>query len=119
MVRGSLDIKTKQEKDIVAVILQGPINAATSPALRSEITEAFQKPLKGMVIEISQVNYIDSSALATLVEGMQLAEQAGKTFCLAGMIDEKIFHLLEITRLEGLFPQFDTLEEAIESLSSP
>jgi anti-sigma B factor antagonist len=103
--------------EIRTIVAAGPINSATSPQLRHEINDAFAQDSKAVVIEISQVHYIDSSALATLVEGMQLAEQKKKPFCLAGSMDPTISHLLEITHLEDLFPKYATLQEAIAALS--
>ena len=118
MIRGTLAITPDVKDGYVALILEGSIDSATSPKLRLVLRESFLQPNKGVIIETSGIHYMDSSALATMVEGLQLAEKEKKHFCLAGKITDKIIHLLEISRLEEIFPRYTSLEEALASMNN-
>ncbi|MDX9752903.1 MAG: STAS domain-containing protein [bacterium] len=116
---GVLDIVTEERGGIFTLILKGTVNITTSPRLRRAVLSAFEKGVQAVLLEITGVSQMDSSALATLVEGMQLAEQTHRHFALAGHMDEKIFHLLQITHLEDLFPLYPSLEQAMQTVSTP
>jgi len=107
------------EKDDLALIeAHGPINTVHSVKLRQTIVDLFDKDYKALILNMADVNYMDSAGLATLVEGCQIAEKTGRKFVLVRLESERIQHLLEITRLDELFEQFDSLEEALEKLAN-
>ncbi len=106
------------EEGIVVVDVLGAVNSRNSPSLREIIHTAFHRNIKGMIVNIDAVNYLDSSALATLIEGVQLAEQYGSRFVLAGSYHENVRHILEITRLDSLFDKYPTTQEAISMMKS-
>ena len=101
---------------MVLIRVEGSINALYSPHLRSVILEGFAHDIRGVVIDLAQVNYIDSSGLATLVEGIQLASAREKKFLLAGANDNRIRHMMEITRLNELFELHEDVEAARKTI---
>lgn len=105
-----------EEGEIAVIEARGPVSSRYSPQLRKVIAQAFDSQCKHVIVNIDAVNYMDSSGLATLVEGMQLAEIHQGKFLLAGSIEEKIVHLFEITHLEALFENHPTVEDAKRSL---
>lgn len=108
---------SSRDGDGIAVIhIEGAVNSWNSVVLRRAINEAFEGNQKKVVVEIGKVNYMDSSGLATLVEGVQLAEKHGGRFILAGAFHEKVIHLFEITRLDSLFENYPTLQEAKQAI---
>lgn len=107
-----MDINLREEGQIVTVEVGGSINAVHSPQLREAIANSYEKNILGVIVDLGQVTYIDSSGLATLVEGIQLAESHDLKFFLCGTLDEKIQHMLEITRLKELFEHYETQEDA-------
>ena len=112
----SLDVV--QDGKVVVIDIAGSLSAAYSPRLREAIGEVFKSNARGVIVDMSGVVYMDSSGLATLVEGVQLAEESQGKFVLAGLIRERIQHLFEITRLDGLFEQFENSEAAKNHLFS-
>ena len=66
-----------------------------------------------MVIDLGNVPYMDSSGVATLVEGMQLANRAGAVLVLVGM-QERVKSIFEIARLDTVFKIVNELSEAKE-----
>jgi len=111
----SLNISSELRKNIVIITVSGPVNAAQSPRLREAIGEAFKKDVQAVIIDMNGVDYMDSSGLATFVEAVQKAEERGAKFAILGNVRERIQHLFEITRLEGLFLRFQSKEEALNA----
>lgn len=106
-----------EENGIVVIDAAGPLNSRYSPMLRDAIKKAYTNHVKHVVVNVGEIHYMDSSGLATLVEGVQLAESHGGKFVLAGTIHEKVFHLFEITRLDDLFDNYPSVEEARTQLA--
>lgn len=113
-----MDFAVHKEGQAVVIEVRGSINAMHSPRLRDAIAKAFKSKLQGMIVDLDQVSYIDSSGLATLVEGIQLSENNSVKFIICGTLDEKIQHMLEITRLTELFTHYKTLDEALSQFSN-
>jgi len=107
-----------EDNGIVVIEAAGPLNSRHSPMLRDAIKKAYTNRIKHVIVNVDEVNYMDSSGLATLVEGVQLAEKHGGKFVLAGTIHEKVFHLFEITRLDGLFENYASVQEALNQLAT-
>lgn len=113
-----MDFDVRTEGHTVVIVVRGSINSVHSPRLRDAIAKAFKKPLQGMIVDLDKVSYIDSSGLATLVEGIQLSENNQSKFVIAGELDEKIQHMLEITRLTELFTHYPVLDDALKNMAS-
>ena len=70
-----------------------------------------EKP-QTVVVDLSNVTYIDSSGLAILIEGMQNVEAYGGKFALAGL-QEVVRPIFEIARLDQEFRLFPDVEAAL------
>lgn len=112
-----LTLKAREEGGFEIIENDGAINAANSPILRKAIKNAFKKSNRGVICDMAHVTYMDSSGVATMVEGVQIAEQLNKHFILTGVQNEQITHLFEITRLTDLFSQYDSPSEAIQQIN--
>ena len=107
------------EKGIVIIDIEGPVNSRHSPMLREAIQKSFNKKKSIVIINMEKLEYMDSSGLATIVEGLQLAEATRGKFVLAGAINQKIMHLFEISRLDNLFEYYASVDEAKIKLMQP
>jgi len=89
----------------------GEIDLGRSPSLRQQITEAMSREFDRLVIDLSEVPYMDSSGVATLVEAMQHSRRAGSKLVLCGL-QEKVRSIFEIARLDTVFTIVSDCEEA-------
>ena len=65
--------------------------------------ELFRKRAqKTVIVNLSEVHYIDSSGIASLVEGLQESKEHSARFVLVGL-NEAPRHVLELTRLLSVF----------------
>ena len=75
-----------------------------------------EESAESMVLDLTEVPYIDSSGLGSLVSACISRQKAGRRVALSG-VNDRVFRLFEITKTESLFLIFPTIEEAIAALS--
>jgi anti-sigma B factor antagonist len=69
---------------------------------------------KNIIIDMSDVKFVNSSGLGNIVRGFSTVKDAGGSMKLAGVTD-KIDGLLSITKLNSVFEQYPSVEEAANS----
>jgi anti-sigma B factor antagonist len=110
---GELDINIVRNGTCSVVQVSGDIDLKSSPELRATILDLFEKRHQERVIlDLTGVHYLDSSGIASLVEGLQEAKKHNARFILAGL-QEAPKHVLELTRLAKVFEITNTVEEAL------
>lgn len=109
-------MKLKVEQDSRGQILrpEGEIDLHYTPELRARLLRLIGTG-RGIVIDMSGVTYIDSSGVATLVEGLKRARDAGQAFLIAGVQDAPM-RVLELTRLDQVFALYPDRESALQAL---
>jgi anti-sigma B factor antagonist len=106
-----MDINVKREGKRSVVEVSGDIDLYTSPKLREAVFELFgQRAQETVIVDLSGVQYVDSSGIASLVEGLQEAKKIGARFVLAGL-NEAPRHVLELTRLLSVFETADKADD--------
>ncbi len=89
--------------DAVVATIRGEIDLHSSPELRTEILDLLNKHQpKKLVLNLADVRYMDSSAIAVLVEALQKLRKVGGKVCLTNL-QPRVTGLLEIARLGSLF----------------
>ncbi|MBA2586720.1 MAG: STAS domain-containing protein [Chthoniobacterales bacterium] len=92
--------------------LKGEIDLHVSPRIATSLGAMVEEKPKTLVVDLSEVSYIDSSGLAILIEGMQSVEAYGGKFALAGL-QENVQPIFEIARLDQVFRIFPDVEAAL------
>ena len=110
-----MDITYEQSPKALILRPSGDINAASSPFLREMISEQYSGQ-GSIIVNLAEVHYMDSSGLATLVEGLQTARRGGGELLLCEIREQMIMDLLEITHLLKAFPIFDTETAALDNI---
>jgi anti-sigma B factor antagonist len=89
--------------------LEGEIDLHTSPNVAEILNSMIQKKPKRLVVDLGRVTYLDSSALAVLIEGMQNVEAYGGKFAIAGLHDDvrTIFEIANLNQVFQIFPDVD------------
>jgi anti-sigma B factor antagonist len=106
-----LPIQIDAIKDGVVIRPSGDIDLSRAPSLRTQIAEVFKSSPMRVIIDLNEVPYMDSSGVATLVEGMQIASRGGSKFILLGL-QERVRSIFEIARLDTVFTITLDLEAA-------
>lgn len=96
-------VQTRGVRDNLVIDVQGQVDLHSSPRMRSAILEGInRKDVAQVAVNLSGVNYIDSSGVATLVEALQLARARNRRFVLFGLRQETR-EVLELARLDRIF----------------
>jgi len=93
----------RKEGDAVIAQIRGEIDLHNSPDLRRAILDVLlaAKPTR-LVLNLQQVPYMDSSAIAVLVESLQKLRKTGGKLCLTNL-QPRVKGLLEIAQLDSIF----------------
>lgn len=94
-----MQIKAQINNDTTVVTLSGEVDLSNSPILRKKLLESINT---NILVDLSDVSYMDSSGLATLIEAMQKVNKNGRTFKLTG-VKGAVKNILEIARLTEIF----------------
>lgn len=109
-----MDINIKRDGTNSVVYVTGEIDLYSSPKLREAILDLFGKRHQDkVVLNLTDVPYIDSSGIASLVEGLQAAKAKQARFILVGL-NEGPRHVLELTKLLNVFEIALSEEEALQ-----
>jgi len=103
---------TKEERGYTIIELNGDIDLSCSPDSRKQILDVLEKK-QDLLVDLSQVSYIDSSGVASLVEGFQTAKKTNLKFGLVGVSDAAM-SVLQLARLDKVFPIYDSVASYLE-----
>ena len=98
--------KTHREDAYMIIDLSGDVDLHHSPEAREQILAQI-KARHNVLVDLSAVTYIDSSGVASLVEGLQQAKQHQLEFGLVGVSDP-VLQVLQLARLDKVFKIHDS-----------
>ena len=106
--------QTREEHDATVVVFEGDVDLQSSPDARKVLLEMVGKG-QPIMVDLSEVGYIDSSGVASLVESFQAARKSGQDLVLISVSDGAK-RVLELARLDKVFTICDTLEDGIAAI---
>jgi anti-sigma B factor antagonist len=111
----SATIKEREAEDVAIVDVAGTITLGEgASALRDAIRGLVAKGHKKVLLNLSQVSYIDSAGIGELIAGYTSITNVGGTIKLLGLT-KRVKDLLQITKL---YTVFDVHEEEAHALRS-
>jgi anti-sigma B factor antagonist len=104
----------RKEGDAIVLSLRGEIDLHNSPEVRTVLLDLLSKHKpKRLVLNLADVPYMDSSAIAVLVEGMQKLRKDGGKIYLTNL-QPRVRGLLEIARLDTIFVLVNDEQDALK-----
>jgi anti-sigma B factor antagonist len=95
--------------------LTGDIDLSSSPEVRKAfLRELRENRIPRVVVNLKAVRYIDSSGVASLVEGLKASRDTGSRFILFGL-STIAREVLQLSRLLKVFEVYETEEQALGS----
>lgn len=94
--------------------LAGRLDAASVKSLKESVNSLVSKKIIYIVIDMAEVDFIDSSGLGSLVSCLRQVNKENGDIRLSSLEDQ-IRALIELTRLHRVFQIFDDCEAAIKS----
>jgi anti-sigma B factor antagonist len=111
-----IDQKTYTTQDgntVIVLTTSGRLDITTAWQFRLKLQECISKLSRHVVVNLGQVNFIDSSGLTSLVAGMRDADKIKGSFRICNVHPEAKL-VFEVTMMDTVFEIFETEEEALE-----
>jgi anti-sigma B factor antagonist len=109
---GAVVRSVRQESGATIVTLEGQVDMSSAVELRGAILQAIEEKPQNLLINMTDLDFMDSSGLATLVEALQLSKKTNCQLKLVGL-QARVRNVFEISRLDNLFQIFETEPEAL------
>jgi len=114
-----MDLRSHSTADgnIAILELTGRFDAYTAPPVVKWLHEAADSPSAQVVANLAGVSFMDSTALATLVQGMKRCRQQRGDLRLC-CLQKPVSLIFELTRLDKAFDIYPDLESALASMET-
>lgn len=110
-----MNYNIEEKYNCVIIELNGKIiGGPHAETFREDLHQLIEEGKKNVVVDLSNVKFMNSSGLGILIGGLTTMRNAGGTFKIYGAT-EKIKSLLMVSQLIRVFDHYETLEEAIEA----
>jgi anti-sigma B factor antagonist len=110
-----VQISARRQDKTTIFDVSGDIDFANSPEVRqSVLREIRDNRASRVVMNLRQVRYIDSSGVASLIEGLKASRDLGSRFILIGL-STSAREVLQLSRLTKVFEIYDNEEQALAS----
>jgi len=113
----SVKLSTRQSGDVTVVDVSGRVTLGEgSSAIRETLRDLTTNGHKKILLNMSEVSYIDSTGIGELVAGFTSAANGGGTVKLLGLT-RHVKDVLQISKLYTVFEAFDDEAEAVRSFA--
>ena len=102
-----------ETSDVLAV--QGEVDLSNAPDLRNQLRDLLETQRRNVVVDLSKVDYMDSSGIAVLIEGMRWAQRTKARLVLAAP-SQQVRMVMELAKLDAFFVTEPSVEQAIARL---
>ena len=111
-----MESSERRVDEVVILKLQGRLTLGTQN-LQEQIASLLERGKKLILIDMTDVQYMDSTSVGDLVVSFTTATSQGGQFKLLGLPD-RIRELLDIHHLSSVFEDFDAEDEAVASFNA-
>ena len=105
-----VDLSTRESDGQVIVTLRGQLDLAEAARVAAALAVVAAREPQ-IIVDLAALEFIDSSGVAALVRGRNLARRAGGELLLAAP-QQQVLRVLTLTRLIDVFPLHATVDEA-------
>jgi anti-sigma B factor antagonist len=108
-----VQISARHLDQITIFDISGDIDLSTSPELRKPLLRELRElRTPRVVLNLKAVRYIDSSGVASLVEGLKASRDVGSRFILFGL-NTTVREVLQLSKLVRIFEICESEEQAV------
>ncbi|REJ84894.1 MAG: anti-sigma factor antagonist [Bacteroidetes bacterium] len=103
----------RQEKYASIKIHEEKLTSGVAPELKAEIVMLHHENYKNLIIDLTEVQYCDSSGLSAILVGYRTCRDNNGSFVLCGVQDH-VRKLISISQLDNMLQQVPTFNEAVD-----
>ena len=109
-----LELRTQTESGWGVLEVKGEVDLYTSPQLKDKVNELIEDGQTRLVINLTDVGFMDSSGLGVLVTALKRAKEHEGSLALV-CPEGSVHKVLTITGLDRVFPIYGSVAEATAS----
>jgi anti-anti-sigma factor len=103
----------KQDQYSILALDEENLNSTIAPNLKSDFIFFNNEGVRNLILDMSNVKFVDSSGLSAILTGHRLWNSGG-SFIIAGELQPMVKKLIEISRLDTILTLTPTVSEAID-----
>jgi anti-sigma B factor antagonist len=113
-----VNITTRQNGTAAIVDVTGTVTLDNAPNFLKALMELLKvKKSPRVIVNMTDLSYIDSAGIACLVEALKVARESKLGFALFGL-NREVKEVLELTRLSRVFEVYNKEEDALRGMGS-
>jgi anti-sigma B factor antagonist len=110
----NFSMRTETLNGVTVIALTGEVDLYTAPELKHELIRLAEEGAKGVVVDLSETTFLDSTTLGVLISGVKRLSPVGGRLELV-VVDRNIAKLFDITGLDRVFTLHATRDEAAQA----
>lgn len=103
----------KQDRYATISLHEDNLNSILAPNLKSEFVFLRNEGVRNLILDLTDVKYVDSSGLSAILTGNRLWKDYG-AFVICGVNAPSVQRLIKISRLDTILSVMPTLAEAVD-----
>jgi len=115
MTQVELSVSQQSVGDYCVLAVRGEVDVYSAPDLHDELATLLESGAETVVVDLTEVGFLDSTGLGVLVTARAAAAAAGRALQIA-CDHERILKLFKITGLDAVFEIHPSVDAAVQSL---
>jgi anti-sigma B factor antagonist len=111
-------LKTTDHPEAAIIHVKGRLDSATVPELERQVLSMLEGDQRHLVLDFSELDYINSAGLRVLVMGYQRLTPLGGQVVICGVKDY-IAEVFDVSGYNRIFRMSPDLDQAIRELAAP
>ena len=107
-----MELKIRKNGEIYIIDVNGEMDLYNSYKLKELVMKMLEKNVKNFIINLEQVDYIDSSGIGALIYIYSTMKKMNLKFAISN-VHGSVKKVIELTKLMGYFPIANSVEEAL------
>jgi len=116
-ISDNMPIEATGDGDLAIVAMGGELDYEASPQLRARLVGAIKAGGRRLVLDLSDVTFIDSTAIGVLAGTVARLDEAGGGSLAVVSTNDKVLQIFEITGLDSVISLHSSREEAVSAFS--
>lgn len=105
----------KTEKYSLLQLHEDKLNSVISPELKTELVKLNAEGVRNIILDLTEVKYVDSSGLSSILVGNRLCENEGGLLVLS-CVNDHVLKLIKISHLDNILHLLPTIEESVDAI---
>lgn len=106
-------VEVRNENHAAVIAVSGELDLASAPTLEHELQQAESSDAEVLILDLRQLEFIDSTGLGLLVKAHRRSEESGRRFAVVRG-SSQVQRLLELAGLEQRLELVDSPDDLLE-----